>query len=93
MLRDEAEVDLGAENESLEVSWIVVMGYIVAFLDSHIYVFLGAILVTTHRWLTGRRLWNRYAYHCIVIVDTTVNYKTFRAYCLMLQVARLALVF
>jgi len=60
--------------------WIIAIKYLLAFADSTIYVFMGAIVATIHRWCTGRRLWTRYCARTLVIVDTTVNYKLLRAF-------------
>jgi len=59
---------------------IVTLNYVVGFIDAHIYVFLGAILISIHRKMTGRRLITRYCARTLVIVETTTNYKLLRAY-------------
>lgn len=56
------------------------LSYVVHHLDSWIYVFLAALLISAHRFLKGRRLWTRYTARTVVIVDSTVNYKLLRAY-------------
>ena len=37
------------------------------------------------RWWNGRRLITRYTGRCLVIVDSTMNYKLIRAYCSKLR--------
>ncbi|CAE8615543.1 unnamed protein product [Polarella glacialis] len=63
-----------------ESGWLIAIKHVLAFVDSTIYVFMGAIVATIHRGLTGRRLWTRYCARTLVIVDTTVNYKLLRAF-------------
>ncbi|CAE8632749.1 unnamed protein product [Polarella glacialis] len=60
--------------------WLIAIKHVLAFVDSTIYVFMGAIVATIHRGLTGRRLWTRYCARTLVIVDSTVNYKLLRAF-------------
>eukprot|EP00747_Dinoflagellata_sp_TGD_P139761 gnl/TRDRNA2_/TRDRNA2_175938_c6_seq12.p1 gnl/TRDRNA2_/TRDRNA2_175938_c6~~gnl/TRDRNA2_/TRDRNA2_175938_c6_seq12.p1 ORF type:complete len:1809 (+),score=292.10 gnl/TRDRNA2_/TRDRNA2_175938_c6_seq12:717-5429(+) len=54
--------------------------YGIAHLDSIVYVFLGAIICSMIRLVSGRRLFTRYTSRCLVIVDSTANYKLLRAY-------------
>jgi len=72
-VEDAIELD---EDEPLSIA----LHYVFAHLDAWIYVFLGAILSSIHRLLTGRRLWTRYTGRGLVIVDCTMNYKLLRAY-------------
>ncbi|CAK0811935.1 unnamed protein product [Prorocentrum cordatum] len=74
-MRDTAALD---ENE--DEWWWVVLEYVAAHLDAHLYVFMGACLATAHRVCSGRRLFVRYSAKMLVIVDCTVNYKLLRAY-------------
>eukprot|EP00747_Dinoflagellata_sp_TGD_P139790 gnl/TRDRNA2_/TRDRNA2_175938_c6_seq6.p1 gnl/TRDRNA2_/TRDRNA2_175938_c6~~gnl/TRDRNA2_/TRDRNA2_175938_c6_seq6.p1 ORF type:complete len:1830 (+),score=285.34 gnl/TRDRNA2_/TRDRNA2_175938_c6_seq6:718-5490(+) len=62
------------------VAQMTAVSYAVAYSDSIIYVFLGAIICSVIRWWQGRRLFTRYTSRCLVIVDSTANYKLLRAY-------------
>jgi hypothetical protein len=60
--------------------YVVLLDYLIAHIDAHLYVFMGAILMTVHRLMTGRRLFTRFCARSLVIVESTVNYKLLRSY-------------